>query len=172
MLKVIGACCILFSCVMFSCFKVSGIKRKYENAKQMQTALLMMKNEIAFSKTEIFETLLGIASALSGNVADFFGRLSDCLRQDERTDFGQAWEYVMEEYRDRPIFSSGIQNIMLGFSHQVGKMSKEIELENMNKTLKSLEDAIKKEEEQYKNNRKLIYTFGFLGGFSVLILFL
>ena len=94
------------------------------------------------------------------------------MKNDEAQDFGQAWKYAKDKISSNKIFSDETQKILDAFCERAGTMSKEIELENIDKTIKSLESEIENEAENYKKNRKLIYAFGGFFGTGILILFI
>ena len=87
-------------------------------------------------------------------------------------DFGQAWAAAREEFAQTPFLSPAADKTMTDFSQRAGKMSREIEIENIDKTLESLDREIADEGENYTKNRKLIFTLGIGAGLAVLILFI
>lgn len=172
MLKFIGIIMVLWSCFLFSYMKADAIKRKYENLKEIKRVLQILKNEISFSSKELLETISELSQNASGDVAELFCEMYIKMKNDETQDFGQAWKYAKDKISSNKIFSGETQKILDAFCERAGTMSKEIELENIDKTIKSLESEIENEAESYKKNRKLIYAFGGFFGIGILILFI
>ena len=172
MFKALGIAMILFACFMFSYLKADELKQKYHNLKQMKKALSMMKSEISFSAKELSETAGEISESLLGDMKDFFKAVYQNLSDNETLDFGQAWAAAREEFAQTPFLSPAADKTMTDFSQRAGKMSREIEIENIDKTLESLDREIADEGENYTKNRKLIFTLGIGAGLAVLILFI
>ena len=171
MLKALGIVMILFASVMFSYMKVDEMKQKYQNLKQMKKALSMMKSEISFSSRELSEAAGELSASLSGDMAFFFKNVSQYLAENETADFGQAWEAAKSVFAQKPFLSAAADKTMTDFSQRAGKMSREIELENIEKTLEAIDNTLEDEREKYTKNRKLIFTLGIAAGLAVLILF-
>ncbi len=163
---------VLWSCFLFSYIKVDAIKRKYENLKEIKRALQILKNEISFSSKELLESISELSSYTSGDTAELFYEIYVKMKNDETQNFGQAWKYAKDKISNNKIFSDETQKILDAFCERAGTMSKEIELENIDKTIKSLETEIENEAESYKKNRKLIFAFGGFFGIGILILFI
>lgn len=172
MFKALGIGMILFSCCMFSYIKAGELKQKYHNMKQMKKALTVIKNEISFSSRELAGAAAEAAKALSGEMSDFFQAVAKNLSENETSDFGHAWEKAREEFTGKPFLPAAAEKMMIDFSQKAGKMSREIEIENIERTTEALDREITDERENYAKNRKLIYTLGIAGGLAVTILFI
>lgn len=170
MYQIVGILMVFFSCVLFSYEKVRGLKRKYENLKEMQKALFLMKHEISFSARELWEASGALSKLLSGEVADFFGRISSLLAENETLSFGAAWQQAKEGQAD--LLPRQAEIYMKDFAAQTGTLSRELEGEHLQAAEDALLSMCREEEAQYQKNRKLIYTLGAIGGAAVLILFI
>lgn len=172
MFQAMGIAMILFACIAFSYLKVDALKQQYENLKALRQALLIIKNEISFSSIELSEAAMTVSNTLSGEMASVFSYVADYLSEHEMADFAQAWEEAKKCAPHRPILSVAADKTMTDFARRAGKMSREIEMENIDKTLSMLESELTTEGEQYIKNKKLIYTLGVGVGLAVLILFI
>lgn len=172
MLKTFGMFMILFACFAFSYIKAGELKQKYENLKQMKKALSMMKSEISFTSKALSETADELSALLTGDVSFFFKSVSRYLSENETADFGTAWEYAKKLLQQRPFLFPAAEKIVTDFSKRVGKMSMEIELENIDGALAAIDRELMDEGELYARNRKLIFTLGVGAGLAVSIFFI
>lgn len=172
MFKALGIIMVLFACFMFSYVKADELKRKYNNLRQMKKALSVMKSEISFTSKELSKTTDELSALLPGDMSHFFKRISHYLSENEASDFEHAWKRAKNDLASKPFLCSAADRVMTDFSQRVGKMSRDIELENISKTLDALDVELAEERESYTANRKLIFTMGIGAGLVALILFI
>lgn len=171
MLKAMGMIMVFMSCILFSVLKTDELKQKYENLKEIKKALFLLKNDISFSSKDLPLAIEEISHALSGGMRDFFSVLSDKLKGDEKITFEKAWEMSFKEYK-KPFLPKDAEKIVASFSGAIGKLSKNAEIENIDKMINELEAELIKESENYKKNRQLILTLGIGASVTTLILFM
>lgn len=163
---------IVFAAFMFSYTKADELKRRLENLKQLKRGLTIIKNEISFSSREMQGAAQELSETLSGDFKDVFFSISQNLYKNPDKSFGQAWEEGTKGYAKGSLISENALKIMKDFSCFAGQKSKEIEIENIDKTINLLEDEIKNENEDFSKNRKLIFSLGGITGLSLLIILL
>lgn len=171
MFKTLGILMVVLSVFAFTYSKAEDMKRRLENVKQLKRGLGIIKNEIMFSSREMGETAYELSKALDGEIAEIFGAVFEKMSADTHKSFGQAWSEEIEKCEKKPVSDTSLK-IMNDFASMAGKMSKDIELENIEKSIELLDEETKEETENYTKNRKLIFSLGGISGISVLILFL
>ncbi len=170
--QTIGIVLIFLSCILFVHQKAEGLIKTLQNVKQMKQALIYMKNEISFSSKALAEVTASLQYVLTGNIGQFFSQLSSYLSANETADFGQAWEHAKGCFGNKPFLPAAADSILTDFSRQAGKLPREAELENFEKTINDLDVEIANANETYPQKCKLIYTLGVCAATAVLILFL
>ena len=171
MFKALGIIMVFFSCVIFSFIKGEELKTKINNLREIKKALFLIKNELSFSNKELSGTLLEISKSVSGDVSRFFCYISDELTKDGGKDFGQAYLDAKENINKGRFISKEAEKILDTFSFAVGKMSREAEIENVDKAISDLEQVLIYENENFLKTKKLIYSAGVGIGSAVVILF-
>lgn len=172
MFKALGILMIVFSSFMFSYIKADNLKKRLENLKQLKRALSILKNEISFSSREIQGVAEELSEILNGDFKDVFLNISKNLYKNPDKTFGQAWEEGTKGYVRGGLISENAFKIIKDFSCLAGQRSKEIEIENIEKTINLLENEIKSEGDRFQENRKLIFSLGGITGLSLLIILL
>lgn len=172
MLKIIGSIMILFACVMFSFIKADELKQKCDNLNRMKKAVYLIKNEIAFSSKTLSEAICYVSQLMPHNISLFFKSVSEYLLNNETSDFSQAWEASKNEFDNKLLLSDEADKILDDLAQQLGKMPRDSELENIDRTLEILSNQYCEEEKSYKKNRKMIFSLGLCAGLAVLILFI
>lgn len=172
MYKILGSILILSASLLFSYLKVTESKERLENLKEIHKAFVILKSEISFFNSELSKAITLLTERLSGKVSIFFQKLSDCLEHDETLEFKAAWEQAEEDSELKNTFFPASYKIITDFVTEFGKSDREIELQNLDKTIDALEHELEEENVRYKTNRKLIYSLGFMGGISVMIFFI
>ncbi len=171
MCKALGILMVAFSTMVFTYSKVEDMKRRLENVKQLKRGLGIIKNEIMFSSREMGDTAYELSQNLSGDLSEIFKAVAEKMSADTHISFGQAWNEEIKSC-EKNIMPERVLKIMKDFADTAGKMSKEIELENIEKAIKVLDDETKEEFENYTKNRRLIFSLGGISCLSVLILLL
>ncbi|MBR4874397.1 MAG: stage III sporulation protein AB [Clostridia bacterium] len=170
--KALGIIIVFFSCVIFSFIKGEELKTKINNLREIKKALFLIKNELSFSNKELSYALSEVSKNVSGDVSKFFGYISDELTKDKGKSFRQAYIDAKENINKDCFLSKEAERIVDAFSTSVGKMSREAEIENIDKAIVDLEQVLTCENENFLKTKKLIYSAGVGIGSAVVILFI
>ncbi len=163
---------VVLSVFLFSYYKADEIKKRFENLKQLKRGLTIIKNEISFSSQEMENVAKELSEILDGDCAEAFFSISENLKENPCKSFGQAWSEAMDKMGKNAFLPVSAKKIMNEFAMKSGQMSKDIEIENIDKTITLLEEEIKAESRESEKNRKLIFSLGGITGLSVLIILL
>ena len=170
MSKTLGILMVILSSLLFTYIKADDMKRRLENIKQLKRGLGIIKNEIMFSSREMGDIALELSETLEGDLSFIFKGVAEKMRENTHISFGQAWEERINIHKN--VLPERAVKIMNDFSYMAGKMSKEIEISNIEKTMDILDEETKEEFLNYTKNRKLIFSLGAISALSVTILFL
>lgn len=157
MLKFTGLIMVVLACGSYVFTRTSAVKEKFENLCQIKSAVTYLKHEMSFSAPQINILCRKMAERTKGEVSQVLSVASDFLDQDKTLDFEKAWQKVKGT---KELFSEEAESVVCDFFKNLGKKSIDIELDNIKKTEKNLEDLIIQEEEKTKKDIKLIYTLG------------
>ena len=168
MCQIIGGMMVVFSSFLFGFQKVSLLKRKLFNLKQIASAIFLLRNEFSFSARELWEASSLLSGKVLGDVGKLFFEVSKILSNDETLSFSAAWERA--QAGKEQFFSNQTQNFLKDFIRPIGTLSRELEEAHLEKSLSILQNLQKEEEAKYKKDRKLILSLSGVFGVTVFIL--
>lgn len=167
MYKAFGIGLISLSLGIFSYKTVERKKQCLLNLKEFRRALKILENELSFSMSEISFICTKISDMTSGEISDLFKRIMKALKDNSSTDFFTAYKSAASQ---KLLFSKEVAKEVLNFCECFGKKTLDIELENIKRCQKHLEEAECEERKIYLKERKLIYTFtAAIGAVTVII---
>lgn len=167
MYKALGIVLIFLSLGMFSYKTVDTKKQHLFNLKEFKRALIILENELNFSMPEISFLCKKISDMTSGEISDLFKKIVKILRDNSSMDFFTAYKSAVGQ---KMLFSKEVTKEILNFGESFGKKTLDIELENIKRCKKILEQTENEEREKYIKERKLIYTFTAAIGTVIFIL--
>ena len=157
MYKTLGVILLTAACIYYIYMMIYERREKLRNIKEIKKAVVCFEHELSFSMPEIAVLCETASSRTDCEISRIFSDMAEVLRQDKNTDFYTAWEKVRN---GKELFNIETENLLRGFFGDLGKKSLEIELSNIERVQKSLEEQEKHEEKKYAEERKLICTLG------------
>ena len=148
---------LIFSSLGFFSYKTVQTKRCcLLNLREFKKALTVLKNELGFSMSEISSLCKKVSDMTSGEVSSVFKSIEKTLNENSSADFFTAWNL---QTCKKQLFSKEAMAEITNFCENFGKKTIDIELENIKRCEKNLEQLNEEEREKYIKDRKLIYTF-------------
>ena len=167
MYKFAGIIMVASACAGYVFMRAAVIKSKYKNLCQIKKAITYLKHEMSFSAAQVGVLCKEMARQTKGEVSEALSEAAELLDKDKTLDFEKAWAKAKDTQK---LFSDEVEEIVWEFSKSLGKKSIDIELDNIKKTEKRLENLIIQEEEKTKKDTKLIYTLGGAACAAIVIL--
>jgi len=167
MYKALGIVLIILSSGIYSYKTVEKKRQQLTNLKEFKKALFVIHDELCFSMSEISVLCKTVSKRTKGKISHLFYQMQAMIEFDNNTDFLSAWN---NSTQDENLFSNDATREVLNFVENFGKKTLDIELENIKKCEKVLEQLIESEDERYIKEKKLIYTFGAAIGAVIVIL--
>ena len=156
MYKALGVILLAVGCVYFIYMMIYERKEKLYNLKEMKKAIICFKNELEFSMPEIAILCEKTSERTEGEISRILADVAKSFHRDRNLDFHTAWEKA----KKNELFNGETKEILDGFFCDFGKKSLELELSNLERVLRSLEERENAEEKKYTEERKLICTLG------------
>ena len=167
MYKALGIVLVFLSLGIFSYKTVEKKRQQLINLKEFRRALGFLKNELSFSMPEISVLCKKVSNNTAGEISSLFKSIEHKILTDSRVDFSTAWKANTDK---NVLFSPDATKEILNFVENFGKKTLDIELENIKRCEKALEELTQEENDKYIKEKKLIYTFGAALGAVIVIL--
>lgn len=172
MIAVLGAFFIIFACCAFSVKKITEQSKAIENIIDFKQAFLHIARKIEFESKPIALLAAEISKENSGDVAEFFGKVSEKLMDGNNSGLTQIWHKVVNEYTKKLNLSPKTVQIVKNVGMKMGKMARNAEIEFLESTVKELDTEIKIKEAELSKNSKLLKSSGILVGIFIVIIFI
>ena len=162
-----GVVMVLLAFAAFALKKAQTISGKIDNLNEMKKAVTYILDELCFSVPELSVLCKMVASQTQGDVSLVFKDVADLMSDGKNTDFYTAFKTATDE---KTLFSDEGKKLALEFSKNLGKKNLEIEIKNLQNTVKSLDRLIQAEQEKSKNDTKMVYTLSMAVALAFVIL--
>ncbi len=167
MYKALGIVLVILSSAIFSYMTVEKKRQQLTNLKELRKAFVFIKNELSFSMPEISVLCRKVSEKTEGETSHLFNEVAKMIKNDNNIDFSTAWK---SSTREKNLFSPDATEEILSFVKNFGKKTLDIELENIKRFEKVLQQFTQEENEKFIKEKKLIYTLGAAIGAVVMIL--
>ena len=157
MYKALGAimmCTASFGMIL-KLVRFSG--EKYTNLTEMIKAVIQIRQELTFNASELFRILEKASQKTEGGVSEALAECSQKLESDRSADFKTIWQTATE---GKTLFSQQAERVVQELAENLGKMSMEAEVENLEKAKNLLTQIESEERIKTQNDKKVIYTVG------------
>ncbi len=172
MLKLIGALLIISGCG----YAGFTIAKKYRNRPRelhyLRSALQMLETEIAYGATPLPDALELVAARCAKEVAELFSQTREALLSGEGVTAGEAWERALKKFYTHSAINAGDAAILRALGMSLGISDREDQIKHLHLAQEQLKIEIAKAEEEAAKNVKLYNYLGFLGGLSIVIVFI
>ena len=172
MLTVLGIILVLFSCIAFAVMKIAAAREKIGTTRQMRDVLKRMADQISFTMEPLPDILSRISQEELGETGEFLDELASQLKKSENRSLQEVWSSTLDGYAKRLGLSARTISILSGLGERLGRMSRDIELDNISYTIEELDGEIEAQQALFTKNEKLFRSFGVLVGILIVILFI
>lgn len=172
MLTVLGTVFILFACVAFVMNKISQQRRQIEAARSFRRAFSFLAERMDFTLEPLPSLLRQAAQEELGEAGDFIDELAKQLTDGQNRTLAEVWHETLRSYAQRLSLSPATIRILKNVGSKLGQLAGQAEIENLTRADAELAEEIRRCEEDFLKNAKLLKSSGVLVGILIVILFL
>lgn len=172
MLTVLGTVFILFACVAFVMNKISQQRRQIEAARSFRQAFSYLAERMDFTLEPLPTLLRQAAQEDFGEAGEFIGELARQLTDGQNRTLSEIWHETLHTYAQRLSLTPATIRILKNVGSKMGQLAGMAEIENLNRADVELSEEIRRCEEDFSKNAKLLKSSGVLVGILIVILFL
>ncbi len=168
-MKILVSMVLVALCGLWGHMYASRFLKKRVLIENLITSLQMLKGEISYSLTPLEYAFCKISTWGEDEVSNFFKKLGENLPKNEKT-ISQMFESELQK-GSLNILGESEKSYIRNFSHKLGKQNEENEIDNIENTVKKLEQSLVLAKAEENKNVKLYGSLGFiLGGLLAIIL--
>ncbi|MBE5949180.1 MAG: hypothetical protein E7261_09150 [Lachnospiraceae bacterium] len=169
-LKICGIVLIIASTTGMGFFMGNNMRLRLEELKELKKILGMLRGEIRYTGTPLYEAFAVIGKRTNGVYADFFLYTAEELEQLNGKSLRTIWTGYKEKNKESHLSEKDWERLMQ-FGDNLGYLDKEMQLGTIELYLEQIEDELTEGYANYSKNSKLCQALGICGGlFLILIL--
>ena len=170
-MKLIGVVFIVISAGTVGFRLARQLRLRCTMLRQLQSALHVLKNEIAFCATPVPRAFAKMAASLEGALAELFARASGAMDKRCWLTPSSAMEYAMQEV---PGFEQGdkVRDILLELAGKLGQYDLDSQIQGIGLAMTQLDEERQAAERERSVKSKTYETLGVCAGLAVAILLL
>lgn len=172
MLKLFGAMLIVVACGYAGFAVAHRYQRRPKDIRYLQGALQMLETEITYGATPLPEALDVVSQRCEKGVAVLFATARDKLLMGDGLTAQEAWEESLQVFYQHSAITTGDLAILKALGAGLGISDRADQVKHLHLAREQLRiEALKAEDEAVKYV-KLYHYLGFLGGLTIVIIFI
>ncbi|MEG6615890.1 stage III sporulation protein SpoIIIAB [Peptococcaceae bacterium 1198_IL3148] len=172
MLKLIGAILILLACGYAGFSVARRYQQRPKDLRYLQSALQMLETEITYGATPLPEALETVGLRCQKSVAPLFKTTQAHLLNGEGITAREAWEDAVGQYYRNSAINNSDLTVLKNLGANLGISDREDQVKHLHLAMEQLKIEAAKAEEEAVKNVKLYNYLGFLGGLTIIIIFI
>jgi|LSQX01.3.fsa_nt_gb stage III sporulation protein AB len=170
MLKILGACLLVFSSSLFGYLIAKNLAARPEQLRRLRTSLVMLETEINYSSTPLPTALDKIASNLKSPINVLMRETSRRLRSGQGLTAEEAWADALVLFRKKSALNSQDLSILRDFGVGLGQSDKKEQLKKLRLIREQLYLQESQAEIEREKNQRMWQTMGILIGLALVVL--
>lgn len=172
MLKLFGAMLIVLACGYAGFAVARRYQRRPKDLRYIQGALQMLETEITYGATPLPEAFDVVSKRCEKGVAVLFATARDNLLTGDGLTAQEAWDDALKVFCQHSAINAGDVAILKALGAGLGISDRADQVKHLHLAREQLRiEAIKAEDEATKYV-KLYHYLGFLGGLTIVIIFI
>lgn len=168
MMKLIGALIILLATIFFVYIKTTEKKSSLAFLDDFLVKIKLMADQIEYSGSTLGEVLCHITED-RGESKPFFEDVALILLKKENISVKSAWEMALDKVAEKYHLEQEIKKTIRQIGSHLGKMSIEIETENLKKSFSELSEKRKGQLDTFNKETKLLKSLALCFGFFIML---
>ena len=169
MIRLFGLSIIVVACILSGMYFGSVYGFRVEDLKNFKKALVILKSEIEYMGTPLYQAFRNISDKLKGSpVSNIFYDFSEQIENQVFPDI--AISNCLEKYYKTMYISQSDIDSIKSFGKTLGYLDKNLQLNNIELTLNYLNERIEEEAQYHIKYKKMYQTLGILAGILVVVI--
>ena len=170
-IRMLGSVLIMLCSAKIGFEEAGRFKRRVEEIREFQTALVALKGEICFCRSPLAEALVKTGERLETAVAEIFITAGKAIGRGEAA-ARTAWETAVFSTQKKLALKNGELHVINTFGGLLGISDEAGQLENIELTTAKLIACEKKAAEDEQKNSKVYKSLGIAAGIFLAIIFI
>lgn len=170
MLKIVGVIMVITACTGMGVYEGRELTKHENVMKQIRQMLLLLKGEIQYGNSSLFDIFAKISLKIEGETGFFLKELLQEIRKNDRYMFYDIFEACAERKMITKRMSLEEKEDFLSFGKQLGGSDRKTQIAQMEIYMKELEYDIEKLHMEVQEKKKLYRNMGVLCGFFLVII--
>ncbi len=170
MLRAAGAACLLTGAVCLGLSARSGLRERRETLEQLQGALTLLEEELAFRLTPMPVLLDRLGRSQEGRCALFFQTVSRGMRSDPERGLRSCWREGIREAL--PILREPERRCLEELGESLGRYDGESQRDVIRQTRSRLEEYLSQAREEQDRLGRIYLSVSLAGGLLAVIVLL
>ena len=171
MFKYLVLAIVFLICTYIGFIVGDNYKKRSDNLKEFQKAVMLLNNDVLFSNIPLAESLTSVSNKVSGDLANMFKEIAKVLQEGNAISVFHTFNSIYEKYEHLLNFKKEDYNIAADFFRTLGETG----VYGQEKIFKMASDQIKNNyqeaEKEAKVNIKMCRTLGICAGALIVIFF-
>ncbi len=172
MLKLIGALLIVGACGYTGFAVAKKYRLRPKELRFLRSALQMLETEIAYGATPLPDAFELVAARCDKSVAALFALTKELLVGGDGITAGEAWNEALNRFQRKSALNSGDAAILRSLGVNLGISDREDQIKHLHLAQEQLRTEAAKAEDEAAKNVKLYNYLGFLGGLTIVLIFI
>ena len=172
MLKIMGALIILGACGYAGLTVASRYRQRPRDLRYLQSALQMLETEISYGATPLPDALERVSQRCEPGVSLLFFRTREMLLTGEGITAWEAWSRALQEFYNSSAINGSDLSVLKALGTTIGISDREDQVKHLRLAREQLKIEAAKAEEDAVKNVKLYNYLGFLGGLTIVLIFI
>jgi len=169
MLKMLGVFMVIATTTLFSASLASREKYRLHDLEQLQRAILLMKNRIAYLGEPLQQILESIAWKTDGVIGNVLGQISLSMAERDGVSGEEIWERIWREHAKKSYLTSEDMKEVIHFGRTLGFLERAQQEGSMDLLLLYLRGKEAEIKRRLEKNGKLYYSMGILAGLLIVV---
>jgi stage III sporulation protein AB len=170
MVKLFGACCILFACTMFGFYQAAQLNRRPRQIRALVQALQRLESEIGYGMTPLPEALGAVSLSLPEPLSSMFRHASAEMYADTGRPASDCWEEAISTHWGRTSMTKGDGAIMMQLGYTLGATDSGDQIKHLRLAAGNLQAEETSAREDGKRFAGMWKSLGALSGALIVIL--
>jgi stage III sporulation protein AB len=170
MLKLLGACLILFASTMSGLKWAARFVNRPRQIRLFRTALQRLESEISYGATPLPLALSHIAKQTPSPIGLCFGEVARRLSEHQQLPLIDCWRQGLNAHWDKTALQETEKEIIMQFGYTLGSSDREDQVKHIRLVLANLAAEEENAAIEQRKYEKLCKSFGVLAGALVVIL--
>ena len=148
----------------------SRLTRRKRNLEMILRMLILLKGEIRYGNTSLYDAFTGAAGKLEGKYREFFLNTAEEIKKKKGKPFGEIFRNCARASLDDQNFTREEKEKIFSLGERLGYLGMDMQLRQLQLLEEDLENEIQELNKDLKEKKKLYQSLGILLGILLAVL--